>query len=698
MPRASDELRAKFPGGDSEAFGVLDARCLISRGGVIRPKTKEDFVALSPREYEAIDYLCSEWDYTWSAPTAYVSASAAKCGECGGTGEVEEDATGALGYVVKRPCSACVPGAGIDAERLDALVAPDASAPGEAPKLWTEAHHDAQTWLAENISRSHAMGTCVDSLATLLNAVYNAGLRDAPRLDADGQRSNAATDKARLDELETALRSCLVMCEDCGTFATWDAKDRFGASYRRVFCDICKDKRENEREEGGRHAGEITFTTWQRLTRNVGLTRIYAASAVQDDAQRSDLTSARPSEAPTRANETKIVHWECLPTKAPGQRIWAVVRCEHRNESFPDSEHASCFDCFAMAEKAECPFCLAGPGQSCVGRHTHRARVKAALRSNEAQTFAVDDVVRGCRREPDGRISVGRVAQPDGGGPTIMIDWWSGPNRSTCIWFPRNAIVPVDAPDSDNPLGVKSPEREAIAAFLERRGLLGEANAVRWWKGLEAYDKHGVPRSDSSASPRTPPNVEPLPRVPTFEEAWVAVAAGRQYGEDALENVRAGWDLHEAEREGRSFDEAWVRTRREYGRLELGQARLGWKLYADTDPRSPCGANVCKAPRLREELLVLRAPPAAEDDFAPLRAHMAKGRQKYPNGCTALSLLDEAGKVAHALNKYESPERVREEILDVAGVAMRLYLGEIDRGLIINGLEQGRTDQERDPQ
>ncbi len=29
------------------------------------------------------------------------------CPECGGTGEVEEDATGALGYVVKRPCLAC---------------------------------------------------------------------------------------------------------------------------------------------------------------------------------------------------------------------------------------------------------------------------------------------------------------------------------------------------------------------------------------------------------------------------------------------------------------------------------------------------------------------------------------------------------------------------------------------------------------
>jgi hypothetical protein len=32
-----------------------------------------------------------------------------KCGECGGTGEVEDDGTGALGYVVKKPCPACPP-------------------------------------------------------------------------------------------------------------------------------------------------------------------------------------------------------------------------------------------------------------------------------------------------------------------------------------------------------------------------------------------------------------------------------------------------------------------------------------------------------------------------------------------------------------------------------------------------------------
>lgn len=30
-----------------------------------------------------------------------------ECRDCGGTGEVEDDATGALGYVVKKPCPSC---------------------------------------------------------------------------------------------------------------------------------------------------------------------------------------------------------------------------------------------------------------------------------------------------------------------------------------------------------------------------------------------------------------------------------------------------------------------------------------------------------------------------------------------------------------------------------------------------------------
>lgn len=87
--------------------------------------------------------------------------------------------------------------------------------------------------------------------------------------------------------------------------------------------------------------------------------------------------------------------------------------------------------------------------------------------------------------------------------------------------------------------------------------------------------------------------------------------------------------------------------------------------------------------------LPLTDDPSGELD--PLVARMDKGRAKYPDGCTALSLLDEAGEFAHAINKRESLGRVRDELLDVAAVAMRLYLGEVDTSRIIDGLVQRRV-------
>jgi len=84
-------------------------------------------------------------------------------------------------------------------------------------------------------------------------------------------------------------------------------------------------------------------------------------------------------------------------------------------------------------------------------------------------------------------------------------------------------------------------------------------------------------------------------------------------------------------------------------------------------------------------------------DLVLLAERIEKGRVKYPEGCTALSLFDEAGEVAHALNKREPVDRVRAELLDVAVVAMRLYFGEIDRGLEIDGLVQRRTDKPASP-
>jgi hypothetical protein len=81
--------------------------------------------------------------------------------------------------------------------------------------------------------------------------------------------------------------------------------------------------------------------------------------------------------------------------------------------------------------------------------------------------------------------------------------------------------------------------------------------------------------------------------------------------------------------------------------------------------------------QLAEKRAGLSSGPAPSELF-PLAVRIEKGRQKYPTGCTLLSLLDEAGEVAHAVNKRESNDRVRDELLDVAAVAMRLYFGEID--------------------
>lgn len=79
-------------------------------------------------------------------------------------------------------------------------------------------------------------------------------------------------------------------------------------------------------------------------------------------------------------------------------------------------------------------------------------------------------------------------------------------------------------------------------------------------------------------------------------------------------------------------------------------------------------------------------------ELAPLVARIAKGRAKYPEGCTFLSLVDEAGEVAHAINKREHIERARDELLDVAAVAMRLYLGEVDIDSVLEGLVQRETN------
>jgi len=75
-----------------------------------------------------------------------------------------------------------------------------------------------------------------------------------------------------------------------------------------------------------------------------------------------------------------------------------------------------------------------------------------------------------------------------------------------------------------------------------------------------------------------------------------------------------------------------------------------------------------------------------EEFFRPLLDRIEKGRAKYPNGCTLLSLQDELGEVVHAVNKDEGVSRVRDELLDVAAVAMRMYHGELDQDQVVAGL------------
>lgn len=61
MPQASDELRAKWPGGDSEA-----CRYLEGRGYKLRSDWQWDVTDVTDeleRDVSAIQYLIDEWDY-----------------------------------------------------------------------------------------------------------------------------------------------------------------------------------------------------------------------------------------------------------------------------------------------------------------------------------------------------------------------------------------------------------------------------------------------------------------------------------------------------------------------------------------------------------------------------------------------------------------------------------------------------------
>lgn len=62
-PQATPELRAKFPGGDSEAMEVLK---LNFEWGEPKPfiiRKKNPNYEPTQREWDAVDYLFHEWDW-----------------------------------------------------------------------------------------------------------------------------------------------------------------------------------------------------------------------------------------------------------------------------------------------------------------------------------------------------------------------------------------------------------------------------------------------------------------------------------------------------------------------------------------------------------------------------------------------------------------------------------------------------------
>lgn len=71
----------------------------------------------------------------------------------------------------------------------------------------------------------------------------------------------------------------------------------------------------------------------------------------------------------------------------------------------------------------------------------------------------------------------------------------------------------------------------------------------------------------------------------------------------------------------------------------------------------------------------LEANPELQPVLVDLAWAIERARALHPEGASELALLEECGEVARA-HRRETPERVREELLDVAVVAMRLYIGE----------------------
>lgn len=69
MPTASDEVRAVWhneqAGYDAGAFAFLEARGWSDDGHFYLNPPRTPHV-ISPQEYDAVEYLCDEWDYGYN--------------------------------------------------------------------------------------------------------------------------------------------------------------------------------------------------------------------------------------------------------------------------------------------------------------------------------------------------------------------------------------------------------------------------------------------------------------------------------------------------------------------------------------------------------------------------------------------------------------------------------------------------------
>lgn len=66
--------------------------------------------------------------------------------------------------------------------------------------------------------------------------------------------------------------------------------------------------------------------------------------------------------------------------------------------------------------------------------------------SHSEITIRPEDYVQSWCREPDGSLRIGHVRAAPEGCPTVQVDWFTGPDRHTVTWFPKNALRLVDAP------------------------------------------------------------------------------------------------------------------------------------------------------------------------------------------------------------------------------------------------------------